>query len=46
MPVVEARKPVSKAVREGLQSGEAQWAFENSTPRCASRSRFGVFTPG
>src|SRR5262245_6294837 len=30
MPVVEGARPVSNAVREGLQSGEAQCAFENN----------------
>ena len=46
MPVVDGRSPVMTEVREGLHSGDWQWALVNSVPRAASRSRFGVFTIG
>ena len=42
MPVVEGRKPVKRLLREGLQSGDWQWALLNSVPRAASRSMLGV----
>ena len=32
--------------REGLQTGDWQWALLNSTPRAASRSICGVFACG
>src|SRR4051812_21989623 len=44
MPVVEGRRPVNSAVREGLQTGAAQCAFVNTSPIAASRSKLGVFT--
>ena len=33
MPVVDGRRPVSVATREGLQTGAEQWALLNSIPR-------------
>ena len=46
MPVEEGRRPVSRLERDGLQSGDWQWAFVNSVPRRASASMCGVFTCG
>ena len=42
MPVVDGRKPVKVAAREGLHAGETQYARVNNIPRLARRSRFGV----
>ena len=42
MPVVEGRNPVIRLLREGLQSGDWQWALVKSVPRLASASMFGV----
>ena len=45
-PVVVGRLPNSKAVREGLHSGAAVWAFANKTPSFARSSMLGVFACG
>ena len=42
MPVVDGRRPVKVAAREGLHAGEMQYARVNNIPRPARRSRFGV----
>ena len=44
--MAEGRRPLITASRLGLQAGAAQWAFVNSTPRAARRSRFGVCVSG
>jgi hypothetical protein len=41
-PVRDGRSPLTRAEREGTQSGEAQYARSYTTPPAASRSRFGV----
>src|SRR5688572_25777058 len=46
MPVEDGRRPVIRLARDGLQSGDWQWAFVNSVPRFASASMCGVFTCG
>ena len=46
MPDVEGGMPVIRLARDGLHAGAEQCAFVNSTPRLASRSRFGVLTSG
>src|SRR4051794_20032610 len=42
MPVVDGRNPQKIAVRDGLQTGAGHCALAKTTPRLASRSRFGV----
>src|SRR5687768_4033370 len=42
MPVVDGRWPMRIAVREGLHTGEGQWALVKVVPFFASRSKFGV----
>ena len=41
-PVVNGRRPDSRAVRDGLQVGAARDAREKTVPSRARRSRFGV----
>ena len=35
-----------RLAREGLQTGDWQWALEKRTPRAAKASRLGVFAWG
>ncbi len=45
-PVVDGRRPLISAVRDGPQWGDAVWAFMKTVPCAASRSIWGVFVFG
>jgi hypothetical protein len=42
--VLKKYRPVSRALRQGVQDGAFTKALRNSTPRAATASMFGVFT--